>query len=306
MVLKSKVLWRFTVSFLSLVIFVTGCWSSREVEDLAIIKMIGLDRITEEDVAMWQVSARIFKPELSPKGETSKSATEILVKGTGATIQEADLQYLKRIPRFPFFGHMNSVVIGEQAARESIEEVLGIHMSHVQDRPRTFILVTQGEALDILGAEPDMASTISREIAAIMEDKAKKFGTSMGVTSVEFVECLLSPDRDAFLPKISLYYSDKDEKTAKKSIAVEGFGIFRGPKLVGWLNKEQATGLLFLCQKEVKGASIIIPIKDEGNLFTYSVHSTKNRIKPTMEDGKLSFKVTVQIKGTIWEPSGIE
>lgn len=194
---------------------------------------------------------------ISSKRGITKSTAEILVKGTGITLQEADLQYLKRIPRFPFFGHMNSMVIGERAAQESIEEVLSIHLTHVKDRPRTYILVTRGEALDILSAEPELACTISKEIVGLMEDKAKKLGTAMGVTSVEFIQCLLSEDRDAFLPKINIHYSDKKEKTAQKTIEVEGFGVFRGPKLVGWLNKDQATGLLLLGQKKLKVALLL-------------------------------------------------
>lgn len=128
----------------------------------------------------------------------------------------------------------------------------------------------------------------------------------MGVTSVEFIECLLSQDRDAYLPKISVVYPDKTEKTVKKTIGVEGFGVFRGPKLVGWLNKEQATGFLFLGQKEITDSSIIIPVQDEENRFTYTVIASKSDIKPKLEDGKLSFTVTLKIKGTIGETGGID
>lgn len=304
-VLKGKDIRSIIVSLLIPIILLTGCWSSREVEDLAIVTIIGLDRITEGGVEKWQVSSRIFKATPEQKGEVAKGTKEILVKGTGVTIQDADLEYLKRMPRVPFFGHMNSFVIGKRAAEESIEEILSIHLSHVQDRPRTFMLVTEGEALDILGAEPDMASTISKEITSIAIDKAKNFGTAMGVTSTEFVECLLSQDRDAFLPRINLVYPDKVEKSVEKTIDVEGFGVFRGPKLVGWLNKEQATGFLFLCQKGIQGASIIIPVQDEETQYTYTVNSSKSKIQPKMEDGKLSFKVTVQTKGTILETGGM-
>ncbi|SHI97188.1 spore germination protein KC [Desulfosporosinus lacus DSM 15449] len=304
-ILKGKVIRRITFSLLSSVIFLTGCWSSREVEDLAIITLIGLDRVTEGGVDKWQVSSKIFKPLAQKKDEVAKGTTEILVKGTGMTIQEADLEYLKRMPRFPFFGHMSSFVIGEEAAKESVEEVMSIHLAHVQDRPRSFLLVTKGEALDILGAEPELASTISKEITGIVEDKARKFGTAMGVTSVQFIECLLSQDRDAYLPQINLVYPDKEE-SEMKSIEIEGFGVFRGPKLVGWLSKEQATGFLFLCQKEITGASIIIPVQDGETHFTYTINISKTDVKPEMEEGKLSFTVNVQLKGTIWETGGIE
>lgn len=303
--MKGKVIRKIAVSLLIPIIVLTGCWSSREVEDLALVTMIGLDRITVKGVEKWQVSSRIFKPSPEQKGEVAKGTTEILVKGTGKTIQEADLEYLKRMPRVPFFGHMSTFVIGKRAAEESIEEVMGLHFSHVQDRPRTFILVTDGEALDILGTEPEMASSISKEINAIVLDKAKNFGTAMGVTSAEFAECLLSQDRDAYLPRIHPVNLNKEETSAEKAADVEGFGVFRGSKLVGWLNKEEATGFLFLCQKSIQGASIIIPVQDEESQFTYTANTSKTKIQPKIEEDRLSFKVSIQVKGTIWETGGI-
>lgn len=39
---------------------------------------------------------------------------------------------------------------------------------------------------------------------------------------------------------------------------------------------------------------------------SYMINSSKSDIKPKVEEGKLSFKVTIQMKGTIWETGGID
>lgn len=106
---------------------------------------------------------------------------------------------------------------------------------------------------------------------------------------------MLSPDRDPVLPEIKLVSGEKGNK-----VIIEGFGVFRGPKLVGWLDKEEARGFLLMTRK-LSGTRIPIKVTIDRRMLSYFMVGSKNKIESKMVDGKLSFKVIIETLGIILE-----
>lgn len=282
---------------------ISGCWDSREVEDLAITTLIAWDRITENNVDQWQVSARILDLSGKKGGEQSgqkSSATEILVKGTGLTVQDAFTDFTKRLPGMIFYQHNAALIIGERAAREDLGVITEDFTQFPGARPRTFLLVTQGEAFKILQAKPDLATTLSKVIKKLAEKTAQQNGVSYGVTLVEFSKWLLKPDRDSVLSKIILFDPEEGEETVPETIILEGLGVTHKNKLVGWLNQEETLGYLLIAHK-TSNSLIPIAIPKDETIFSYYVSGFKSSIKSEIVEGKPTFTIKIKVEGAVHE-----
>lgn len=102
--------------FLIIVIFIlTGCWSRRELNDLAIALAMGVDSSGDQ----FKVSAQIVNPGevTSVKGGGGNSSIATY-SSSGETIFEAIRKMTTKSPRKIYFSHTRLVVIGEELAKK--------------------------------------------------------------------------------------------------------------------------------------------------------------------------------------------
>jgi spore germination protein KC len=292
-------------SMLILSTFSSGCWSSKEVENMAIVTSMGFDLVSENGEDKWQLTQKMLSPVGKKGSEQSpqKGGSEKLLVGKGATQQEAIIESVAHISRWPFWGHLSITVIGERAARQGIQPFADLAARYWETRPRMFVTVARGEALKVLEVEPEVEATLSKEIRTLAEQKVQSTGTSYGVILSDFLAWLTSPDRDAVAAQIKVIPPQEGGKG--KSVLIEGLGVFRDDKLVGWLNKEETTGYLLIAQKITKGKTAI-PVKVGEKVITYFVGISKSKIEPMVTGDKLSFRVTIKTQGEVAESNGIE
>lgn len=297
---------------LCLTFLTTGCWDSKEVENLAIFTMLGIDWVNENGVDQWQVSARVMYIGSSKQGGEQAGgkggAEEILWKGTGRTLQEAFSNIVVRSPRSPFYAHNSVYILGERVAREKLGEWLENNRRYYEARPHSFVMVTQGEAFKVLQAGPEISPTLSKEILEMNRQTIRRNGLSLDVTLARFVAWLMSPDREAVLPQIMITYpeehKDAEASGPEKSVAIEGLGVFRGTKLIGWLGREESLGSQLIMDK-LSGGSIFLPVDINGKMFTYVIHRSNRKLKANLADDKLSIQVTIETQGAVTDPNEV-
>jgi len=293
-----------------------GCWDQRDINNVAIITVLGFDRITDEDgVDKWQVSTLVMQ---AGKAETgggggggtgSGSKPEIVWRGKGLTIFEAIRDFTKRSPRVPFFGDAYSVIIGERAAREELLEIIDYLNRLRQQRPGTFIMVTKGDAASLFEAEPEASISVSRQLKELAENNANSTGIARGVSLLDFTANLLSSDRDPAAPELRMI-NPKEKRAGDlagpaKAVLVEGLGLFKDAKLVGWLDKEETIGYNLITHK-IDNGDIAIRVMREGKWFTYIAEKSKPKIKVTLSEDTLEVKLTINLKGIISEANGVD
>lgn len=283
-------------------LLLTGCWSKKEIDDFAIVLGSSTDITTENGIDKYVLLTSVVRPPSQGKPGPSAPA-EIFLKGKGPSFQEALMGSMKELPRHTFFGQILFNIFGERTAQEKTAQLMEGLLRYSQDRPLSSLYVTKGEASKILQALPTSYSILSFQIKK-QEETALRAGVACGVSFEQFGEWLLSPDRDAVLPEIETVSRGKDE-TVPESIIVQGFGVFRGTKLVGWLNTEEARGYL-LITKKISAGQIPIPFTMDGKSMVYWLSGTKSKITSCMTDGTPSFKITIQTKGVIYDTNNYD
>jgi len=284
----------------------TGCWSSKEVEKLGIVTLIGIDYIKEKGSDVWTVSARILDPSAKGQGENQpsrKSDQDKLLVGQGLTLQEAILDYSAHMSRSPFYAHATAYIFGEEAAREKMADITENIMRFWQTRPKNLIIVTKGKALQVLETGAAVDTLLSTELKDLAEYKAAATGYSYGVILSDFTAWLESSDRDAVATLVKIV--PPDLPGSDRQNLMEGLAIFRADKLVGWLNKEETRGYLLIAQKISKG-QMSIPVKKDDKLLSYFMGSSKSKIESIVTGDKISYRVTIKALGEVAENAGIE
>jgi germination protein, Ger(x)C family len=287
-------------------VLLTGCWDSKEVEKLAIVTLIGIDYARENGSDVWTVSARMLNPSAKEKGEeqsSGKGDQDKLLVGKGRTQQEAILDYSAHASRSPFYGHSSSYIFGQEAAREKMADITENIMRFWQTRPKTYIIVTKGTALQVLEAGASVGNLLFTELRDLAEYKARATGYSYGVIMSDFTAWLLSPDRDAVATLVNVVSSNLPG--SERQNLMEGLAVFRADKLVGWLNREETRGYLLITQKISRG-QMSIPVEKDGKLFTYFLGSSKSEIESIVTGDKISYRVTIKTQGEIDDNAGID
>ncbi|MHB1653729.1 MAG: Ger(x)C family spore germination protein [Desulfitobacteriaceae bacterium] len=286
---------------------ITGCWGSIELENLAIVTIAGIDKVTVDGKDQFIYSARVMRP-LGLKGSQGGNSDpsqgggiqDVFLTGEGDTIQAAARQSTLRTPRHPYFGHMKVLLIGERVAKEGLGQLMELYARSPEVRLRTYFMVAKGKAADVLQAKPEIDATIAQELGKLAEDKVVTIGISHGVTLGEFFQKLLAQDRTAVASAVTVEQQNGDRRAS-----LEGLAVFKEDKLVGWLTKEETTGYL-LVNNYLKNSQTPIPVRESESVFyTYLLKKGQCTITPRVDGDKLSFDVKVKTEGALQEISGI-
>jgi len=178
-------------------VFLTGCWSAKEVNDLAIINIIGIDQTETGEI---EVSTLIPKPSfLFPQtnlgGQGGDQNKFLIETTTGESIFEAMGKLSKSISERVYLGHTNVIIFGEKAARETMESSLDFFRRENEFRPNILLLVTKGKASEIIQTSPELNSTLGQEIRDMV--KSDLFASTKMVKDIsQFMKDLSSNTTD--------------------------------------------------------------------------------------------------------------
>jgi len=304
--MKHKIMISSLILFSILSGFITGCSSNKEIEDLALASLWGIDLVTENGVDKYEHWGKLMIPSDMGKQNNQaqeSSPSETLISGEGRGFFESTNDVMERLSQTPFYGHGTATIVGSRLAERKMRMEMEIPLSFSDTRPNVYFFVTKGQASQIVQQLPLTTSTLTQQIKAQADKTAQTNGQACGVTLGEFSEWILSPDRDALLPEIELSEPKKGE-TVSRSVIVQGFGVFRDSKLVGWLDKEESTGYL-LITKNLKNSFIPISFTKDDNLLSYLLVGSKSKIYVEMTGGKPSFKIRIQTLGMLYETDNL-
>jgi spore germination protein KC len=296
----------FLVFFLS-VSFLTGCWNQEELTNLAFVMALGIDKaknnqgyiLTFEIVNPANVSA-------SQMGGGQGSPVAVY-KSTGENLLDATRKASKKLSRKIYFAHTNAVVISEQVAKDGIFDLLDI-----MDRDPVFRTTTQLFITKDCSAEK-VVSTLTildkipiNKIVKSMNVTEGLLGENMKVTIDDFIKDIVSSGKEPFTNGVLLPgkqgIGDKMSNIAtdKPSVIIEidGMAIFKGGKLIGWIDGNQARGVVWTLNK-VKGTDVFVDWKGKKKAIGVIVRRTNVKLSPSIRNGKPFIQVSIKAEGDI-------
>ncbi|WP_342046833.1 Ger(x)C family spore germination protein [Bacillus sp. OTU530] len=286
----------------------TGCWSRQEVNDVAIVLGVALDKAKNGNLLL---TLQIAVPKASGGASEANQASgttksTMMVSAEGASIIEAYRIIQEKISREVFFAHGRVIIVGEKLARDGVSPILDFFSRHRQAHLRNYLLFTKGKAVDILRTNPHFEAITSEELR-----EKEKMEVGVKVRVREFWDRMLTDGEEPVAAQVSNLPVEaasqnerKDSGASKKIPSIHGTAIFRGDRLIGWLNDKETRGILWI-RSELESGVLAVPIPKEkgGGRVGARIWKASTKVNPVLRNDKLAIKIEAYGEMEIFENS---
>jgi spore germination protein KC len=261
-------------------ISVTGCWNYSEVEEIAIVAGVAIDKgESEGDLA---VTVEIVDTKEGPK--SSQAGFKVLTL-SGQTIFDVVRGMISITGEKLFWSHSKAIVISEELAREGVIKVIDWYNRDTETRSDVYIFVSKEKtAQEVISLSSLTDSILAYELAQQMRTE-KNTSTAPVVEIFDFVDKLETSGEYAIAPLIYIH-----EQNKIKNARVSGTAIFNKDKMVGTISGEETKFMLF-ARDEIQGG--VLPLNDKKGkpAFSLEILSNRTKVKPVWNDGKLQMQI---------------
>lgn len=285
------------------ILFAPGCWNRVEIEDRAILSVIGFDKAAEGGKV--EVTAQIIKPGEIKPGEGGGGGEAVVVySGTGYDVFDAVRNMAREVGQKLYFSETQVMVVGDGLAREGIGSVMDFIFRDAEPGIRVWVMVTRGTAKEILET-PMPANKVWGFGLSDMLKATKAHSKAPAVDVLDFLKAVKSTSACPVAAGIELTGTEK--KPAEEAVApgkkpeLGGTAVFRGYKLTGWFDEIQTRGMLWIKGK-VAGGIIVVPAPgNETKLMALEIIRADSEIQPEISDGGITVTVKITEEGNIGE-----
>lgn len=238
---------------------VPGCWGARETDGLGYVLSMGIDKGKEN---ILQVTFQIAMPQApGGNGGGEKGRNTEIVSLEAASLFGALQLANAFVSRDVTLIHNRAVIISEELAREGMSKYINPLIRSREIRRNTFLIVTRGQAREFIEKnQPLLEKNPSRHFELLLEGKHFT-GFIPDSTINDFTEGVKSPGKEAVTSLAGVNEGNKGEergwnvtekarqetaylpgtvpRVGGNKIEFIGLAVFRGDRLVGFLNGSQ-------------------------------------------------------------------
>ncbi len=322
-----------TALLLGVMLLCSGCYGARETEDIAYVLVIGIDKAAD---GQQKFTYQIARPRGAggggggggEGGEKGEGGAWVINTFTAPTPSETRMLLKSTMSRFPNIGHVCAFIIGEDAAREGLGDLMSYFMRNRDFRGTMIMVVTEGTAEEYIKRNnPKLETSVAKYYETLLANMESGYylrtdlhdfylGLKAEGVSPYAAYSATNPmsgaDRPAAPPapeEAGKPYIAGDVPRTGEGDPTEfaGLALFRGDRMVGILDSDETRAVSILRSKGVRGyVGIVDPLKPEKNINIAFRLGAKPKIKAALYDGTPLYKVSVFIEAEIMGiPSGI-
>lgn len=282
----------------------SGCYNYKEINDMAIVSSIGIDKDNKND--KYIVSAQIMN---SKESEDSEDSQITVYTKEGDTVHEALRNITLKSPRKLYGNHLSKIVLSEEVAKEGIDNILDIFNRITEVRNEFIItIVKKDKASDVLKVLTTTESIPAEYVKLSLKIADKTSGLTYATKLDEFISLYLKKGIDPVVPVLKIDKKEKKGTTINNitttnpisKIVIEDLAVTNKGKLETYLKNEEVIGYNFLRNQIQK---MIIPVKcdDENNYASISILKNKTKSNATKKDNKYIINFNINSEAIITE-----
>ena len=307
-----------------LCILLTGCWDNMEIQNRGYIIGISVDKTTpipkgfeeeeeyKQEIPLEEVPLQkgesqyaytiqipilaMAKNKAAGGGGGGGDAVEATWNLTilGNSFMQANRTLATRLDYPPYYEHLQTIVLSDEVAREGISKPLDLFLRDHEMRRRTRIFVIEGEAKKVLDVIPKIDDYPSLYLAKL-PNSSKLTSRIPHLVDLGVVSESIHGGNDFILPRITV---------TKNEIRNAGLAVFKGEKMVGWLDEIHTIYAKWI-RDLVKGGIIMIedPRSEEG-ILVLEVKKAKTKVRPLVTEEQINMKIDVKATFNLAEKFG--
>jgi len=289
------------------ILFLTGCWGKREVEELAPLLGVGFD--LGQKPGTYLITYQIAKPK---QGGSTGAEVEGQTYSVEASSGREAFEMISKISnRLPFMGSLKVIVIGEDAAKAGFNDILDFAQRFSEFRRSMYLVVAKGRAQSLLNEKMRNGEIPAMLIKGNLEtgDTISTFPT---VRLGHYLTVLGTKTTAPIIPVVKSVNSGEggieykaDEKDAKE-LQLEGAGVFRGGRLVDFLTDEETKGYMWLENDVVHRSLHTVGIQESEVNFGGEVLKSTTKYQVEEINGTTGLQYQIKVSLAVDEVMGLK
>ena len=292
-------------------IFLSGCWNKKELNDIAIISAMAIDK---NDDGTYTKTIQIINPGnvaggLQGGGGGQSPAVSVY-SATGQSVLDAHFNATSKVSRRLYHSHANLLVISEELAKEEgITTILDAFERDPEIRT----------TLKVVIAHDTKAGDLLKTLTAIDKIPAEKVNGTLRITEltrgeqieVKLQDLISTLSSDGQEPVLSGFRmkgkvkQGKDIKNVQKSeldttLEAYGLAVFREGKLIDWYQGETSRGVVWILDK-IKETNVKLDWGGEKNRLVYTVIRQKAKVSANTNKPLPVITIRIRAEGDIRE-----
>lgn len=295
---------------LGITISLTGCWNGRELRNLAFVLAMGIDRSPKTNE--YKVSFQVVIPGSVATGITGGGGTlampVAIYTGTGNTLFSAIRNTSKIVPRQLFFAHLQLVVIGEELAKQGIQDLFDFFERSKEPRLTTMVLVARGsEAKPIISTLTALEKIPANSVAGKIKMSSILLSENFRIEIYEVLKGLVSQGEPLINgvkltgdPDKGMDKSNVEQTNLATEVIIQGMAIFKNGKLKGWLDDGEARGTTWILNK-MKSTIVELDCKEKKNSIGVEIIRSLTELHAEIKNGEPIIHIHVREEGNLSE-----
>jgi len=274
-------------------IVTTGCWNYREVDKLAIVAGVAVDKGIKNQI---QITAEII--EVSAGKDTNITSNTITMEGK--TMFDAARNIISVSGKRLYWSHAKVIILSKEVASEGVTKAIEWYNRDSETRGDVQILISEGAS----AKEIFEGQRTTEDIKSFVLDEMIK--NQMSLSKAPIID-ILTFDIESKIKGISTIAPAVNLKKmdGKMVPQIIGSAIIKNDKLAGFLNGEEAKLLTFIRDK-VKGGILVeeMQVNDVPTLVSLEIFKSKTNVTPVVDGEDIEINLDIDTIVAIDEIQG--
>ena len=252
-----------------------GCWNYKELNQLAIVSGMAIEKENDEYVLTAQI-INSQKSDVQDSSNIDGNKPVNILKAKGKTVHEALSNMALISPKDLYIGHNKLFIIDEEVAKNGIEKIIDFLIRQPESHKQFQVLISKSDkASNILEVLTPIEDLPAKDILLTLHLASNQKGN---VTEVTYDELLSNIHKEGLEPTIPVIEITKSNNNLKKGtdIKLSGMSVFKRDKLIGYLNYEESLGYNLIRNNIKKD---VINFKCNGNYGSFEIVSITTNFK---------------------------
>jgi spore germination protein KC len=290
-----------------LIPILTGCWNRRELNELALVVAMSIDKSENQ----YLISAQVVDPgEVSVSARGGGRAPVTTYDEKGKHLFEAVRRMTTVSPRKLYWSHLQMLVISEEVAKDGLNNILDFFTRDNEFRKDFYIVVSKDiQAKEILRNLTSIEKIPAHKMRSSLETSERAWAPTVAIQLDELIAALTSDGINPILTGISIHGNGPKGESVENVQRIQPFArlkykniaVFKKDKLIGWLNENESKGYNYIMDN-VRSTVGHIPCEKKGELVVEIIRS-KTKIKGKVVNGKPKIDISLSSEANIGEVS---
>jgi len=273
-------------------ILVSGCWNYTEVDRIAIVSGLAVDKNPKGDKFLLTAEIVDMQGSLT-EGNVKARRTQ----SEGDTFFDAIRNMILISAKKLYWSHAKAIIVSQDVAKEGIIPIIDWISRDIEPRTDMGIFVSREKTAWELLEQQSITTDIRAFEMEYMLVANNALSKSVRVNIIELIDTISGKGTSPYLPAIGVTLSDR-----KRTANLSGMAVLKKDKLIGFLSEQDTKFFLFVKNKIQGGLLIVYPDEEHPNDgVTLEIFKSKTKVQPVYSNGKLLMKININTEVGIAE-----